>query len=235
MVYRKPRHRRPCFLTDCKALAQALSSPNLKDLFVSNFASVLRLEAKLKEAQDALDYAQAAQALHDAELETLQLMNNEKSQALARAEKTLDHYQQTTVPAAGSGSTPDRAIVKIPDPPTFSKGRAEYRSFKAKLQEKLLGDGHRFRGEGHRLAYAVGFLAEEADAIVRPLRESGELSTVADLLKYLDATYEDPDRKGTAERELRALKQGNTDFTSHNATFRSLVAVFESTPHLNGV
>ena len=45
------------------------------------------------------------------------------------------------------------------------------------------------------------------------------------LLKHLDATYEDPDRKGTAKRELRALRQGNSDFTSHYAKLQSILAV----------
>ena len=36
--------------------------------------------------------------------------------------------------------------------------------------------------------------------MVRPLRESKQLSTVAELLNYLDATFEDPDRKGSFSR-----------------------------------
>jgi hypothetical protein len=113
-------------------------------------------------------------------------------------------------------------LVKIPDPPKFAKGRDEYRSFKSKLNEKFRGDAYRFNDENHRVAYAVGLLIDEADAMVRPLRERGQLATVAELFSYLDATFEDPDRRGTAERELRALKQANSDFTSHYAKFQSI-------------
>ena len=71
----------------------------------------------------------------------------------------------------------------------------------------------------------MGFLAEEAYEISRPLRASGDIGSVEALLKHLDATYEDPDRKGTAERELRVLRQGNSDFTSHYAKFQAILAV----------
>ena len=206
------------FLRDCQSLAVVLlTSADLKDQYEANAAAVLRLQSSLGEAKDARNQ-------RDADVEALQLILSEKSTALARAEATIDHYQRTTAPATSQGSS-DRAMVKIPDPPKFAKGRDEYRSFKSKLNEKFLGDAHRFRDEGHRLAYAVGLLTDEADAMVRPLRESRQLATVAELLSYLDATFEDPDRRGTAERELRALKQANSDFTSHYAKFQSIVTV----------
>ena len=71
----------------------------------------------------------------------------------------------------------------------------------------------------------MGFLAEEAYEISRPLRASGDIGSVKALLKHLDATYEDPDRKATAVRELRILRRGNSDFTSYYAKFQSILAV----------
>ena len=207
------------FLRDCQSLAVALlTSANLKDQYETNAAAVLRLQSSLGEVQDARNQ-------RDAEVEALQLLLNERNTALTRAEATIDLYQRTTTPANNQGPPPNRALVKIPDPPKFAKGRDEYRSFKSKLNEKFRGDAYRFNDEDHRVAYAVGLLIDEADAMVRPLRESGQLATVAELFSYLDATFEDPDRRGTAERELRALKQANSDFTSHYAKFQSIVTV----------
>jgi hypothetical protein len=207
------------FLRDCQSLAVALlTSANLKDQYETNAAAVLRLQSSLGEVQDARNQ-------RDADVDALQLMLNEKATALARAEATIDHYQRTPAPTTNQGPSSDRAMVKIPDPPKFAKGRDEYRSFKSKLNEKFLGDAHRFRDEDHRLAYAVGLLTDEAHAMVRPLREGRQLATVTELLSYLDATFEDPDRRGTAERELRTLKQANSDFTSHYAKFQSIVTV----------
>ena len=71
----------------------------------------------------------------------------------------------------------------------------------------------------------MGFLAAEASEMVSPLRQNREIKTVSDQLRCLDAAFEDPDRKGTVERKLRSLKQGNGDFTSHYAKFRAIVAV----------
>ena len=127
------------FLRDCQSLAVALlTSTNLKDPYETNARAVLRLQSSLGEAQDA-------QSQHDAEIEALQLMVSEKTAALTRAEPTIDHYQRSTIPAGNPGPAhiSERSMVKIPDPPKFSKGRDEHRSFKSKLSEKLLGDAHR--------------------------------------------------------------------------------------------
>ena len=150
-------------------------------------------------------------------------MLDDKTAALTRAERTLDFYQSSI--AAPATTAPASQSVKIPDPPMFSKRRAEYRVFHAKLKEKLLGDAHRFRDAAHQLSYAMGVLVEEAYEISRPLRACGDIGSIEALLKHLDATYEDPDRKGTAERELRALRQGNSNFTSYYAKFQSILAV----------
>ena len=198
------------FLLTCRELAgRLLTHANLKDQYESNAGEVLRLSARQAEDTESLD--------------TLQILLDDKTAALARAERTLDFYQSST--ATPAAVIPASQSVDIPDPPTFSKGRAEYRVFRAKLEEKLLGDAHRFRDAVHQLSYAMGFLAEEAYEISRPLRASGDIGSVEALLKHLDAKYEDPDRKGTAERELRTLRQGNSDFTSHYTKFQSILAV----------
>ena len=92
-------------------------------------------------------------------------------------EKALDLYQRT---ATAADAHDHRSSAKIPDPPTFSKGRPEYRVFKAKLQEKIRGD--QFRDEEHQLSYAMGLLAAEAYDMVSPLRQNGEIETISDLL-----------------------------------------------------
>ena len=119
------------FVRDCQALAnQLLESPNLKDVYDSNASAALRLAS----AQDQLKTAVAA---HDKEQESLQLLLLEQTERLGRTEKALDLYRRT---AAAAGAHDHRNNVKIPDPPIFSKGRPEYRVFKAKLQEKIRGD-----------------------------------------------------------------------------------------------
>ena len=130
------------FLRDCQALAnQLVESPNLKDIYESNTSAALRLTA--------------AQACHDEELESLQLLLREKIKSLGRVERALDLYQRT---ATTTDVHDHRRSAKIPDPLTFSKGRPEYRVFKSKLQETTRGDQATFRDEEHQLSYAMGFL-----------------------------------------------------------------------------
>ena len=71
----------------------------------------------------------------------------------------------------------------------------------------------------------MGFLGAEAYDVVYPLRENETVKIADELLVFLDFTCEDPDRKGTAERELRTLKQGNYNITSHFAKFQSTMAI----------
>lgn len=64
--------------------------------------------------------------------------------------------------------------IKIPNPPTCTKSRAEYRVFKTKLQEKIRGKADRFLSDDLQLVFAMGILGEEAYEMVSPLRQSGE-------------------------------------------------------------
>lgn len=146
---------------------------------------------------------------------------DDKAAALSRTEKALDFYQATSAPAAAA----PKVAMKVPDPTSFSKGRAENRIFRAKLRAKLSADGHALRDETHRLANAMGFLAGEAYEIAHPLHESGAIVTIEALLSHLDANYEDLDRKRTAQRSLRSLRQDSKDFSAHYAKVQSLVSV----------
>ena len=150
----------------------------MKDIYELNASAALRLAA--------------AQARHDDELESLQLLLCEKTESLGRVERALDLYQRT---ATATDVHDHRRSAKIPDPPTLSKGRSEYRVFKAKRQEKTHRYQATFRDEEHQLSYTMGFLAAEAYEIVSPLRQNREIKTVSDLHKCLDVAYEDPDRK----------------------------------------
>ena len=109
-------------------------------------------------------------------------------------------------------------------PPCLLERAGPIPSIPGQASEKLRGDGAKFRDEDHRLGYAMGFLEGDVYAIAHPMYESGALQSVAELIDFLDATYDDPDRKGTAVCELRALRQGRYHFTAHYARFQSIMA-----------
>ena len=213
------------FADSCKALAaRLLRNPNLMDFYTSNATAANQLAlAQVKISE--LDHRLATADHNLSEVEDMAVRRKAKNDALKadlKLTKTSLAMAQRLATADSPAPVSDRS-VKIPDPPAFSKGRKEYRTFKAKLGAKLSGDGHLFRNEVHQVTYALGFITEEAYETVRPL--VGEIQTVAELLSHMDATYEDPNQQGTAERELRTLKQGATDFSVHYAKFQGIMAV----------
>jgi hypothetical protein len=208
------------FADNCKALAaRLLRNPNLLDFFTSNATAANQLalaRTQISELDQTLAAVEDVAVRRKAKIDSLKADLNLTKTSLAMAQRLATAEPPAPVHA------PDRSI-KIPDPPVFSKGRKEYRSFKAKLRAKLTGDSRLFRDEAHQVTYAVGFLTDEAYETVRPLVD--EIRTVAELMSHLDATYEDPDQQGTAERELRTLKQGTIDFSAHYAKFQGIMAV----------
>ena len=216
-------------LERAKSLAAHLTAlPNLLGIYNSNASEALRTPGLRKDLQEAQDRCHALQSREQEFTEVIEGKNallDERTADLRRTQRSLDDLQRTN-PNPGEGAPTDhKKYASIPDPPHFSEGRADYRTFKSKLKEKLRGDGHRFRDPEHQMSYAVGFLKGKAYRMVEPLRESGDIDTIEHLFDFLDATYDDPDKKGTAERELQKLKQGTKEFSAHLSEFQSLMAV----------
>jgi hypothetical protein len=165
------------------------------------------------------ELVQATDKLTAAEEQILELSADNR-----RLKKAVDNAQ--TLQALPNAPESFKA-VKIPDPPKFEKGREEYRTFKAKLNEKVRIEATRFRSDDHQVAYAMGYLEGDAYRAVKPLRENGEINTIPKLLQFLDATYEDPDPKATAAAELRKLKQANKEFAVHYSAFQRIMATLQ--------
>ena len=191
-------------LENCQRLAsRLLGLPNLKHLYNANASAALQLQLaqrRIVELEAAANPALPAEVTdlqaRLAEMDDITVryrMENEALTADLRLTKnSLALYQRMTIPeATGSSHTPPDHSIKIPDPPSFAKGRKEYRTVKAKLQQKLTGDSRLFRDPAHQLSYAVGFVTDEAYETVRPLLN--EIATVEQLLAHLDSTYEDLD------------------------------------------
>jgi hypothetical protein len=153
-----------------------------------------------------------------------QLINQGNVLAVTASSLQTALANAATPPMMGPSSP---KLAKIPNPPHFEKGRTEYRTFKTKLTQKLRADGDAFPSEERKLIYAMGFLKGQAHEQVAPLFEDQTINSVTTLLEYLDATFEDPDRKKTAERELRNLQQGKNEFSAHYAKFQQLTAVLK--------
>ena len=78
-----------------------------------------------------------------------------------------------------------------------------------------------------QLAYVSSLIKAPALAHIQPHIENNfaSIPDVDSLLLVLKAAYGDRDERGTAERELRALKQRNQDFATYYANFQRIMAI----------
>lgn len=130
-----------------------------------------------------------------------------------------------------SSSSPDPTPVsvrpqlseRLPDPPMFTGKKKELSLFLTKLRLKLRGNADRFPDEASRLIYAHSRLDSDPATLINPLMES-DITSVDHLIRFLEATYGDPNKELTAWSKLDNLKQGKKNFTSHFANFRNIIA-----------
>ena len=129
-------------------------------------------------------------------------------------------------PVAAPAAAPVAAVrpATVPLPEAFDGDAKKYVDFKAKLRNKFRADAPTFRDDQHRLAIAVSLLKDGAADIMRPyLREDGiDLEDLSEFWAIIDQAYDDPDRQGTAERKLQALRQGKREFSHYYADFMRL-------------
>jgi hypothetical protein len=152
--------------------------------------------------------------------------------------ETEDTPVLETTQQSGSGSSPSRLTPhttrtppeptpirseRLPDPPAFSGKKKDLPLFLTKLRYKLKGNADRFPNEESRLIYAHSRLERDPATLVDPLMDK-DITTVEQLVQFLEATYGDPNRELTAWSRLDNLKQGKKNFLSHFADFRRLVA-----------
>ena len=109
----------------------------------------------------------------------------------------------------------DSRSERLPDIPKFSGKKEDLRSWTTQLHLKLFVNKDRFTGEKSGLIYAISRLEGRALSQVQPYVKSQHeisLPDVPSLLVLLERAFGDPDRKATAQRELRALRQANREF-----------------------
>jgi hypothetical protein len=154
--------------------------------------------------------------------EEIQLLRQEL-EAVKRSPPTPD-IAFTAFPAPEQKlNTDTRVSERLPDPPPFTGKRKELPSFVSKLRYKLEGNADRFPTTRSKLLYAHSRLDDDAAALVRPLMDK-DIKTVDQLLSFLEATYDDPNRRDTALTRIGNLRQGKHGFLTHFAEFRRLAA-----------
>ena len=118
----------------------------------------------------------------------------------------------------------------IAAPDRFTGNRKTYRTFKAQLQTKLVGNDQKFRDDQHRMMYVPLIVEGNAHRMIYPhiVNDRIDFNTIKELWDVFDSAYEDPDRQGTAEREVAMLKQGTREFSAYFADFQRIMAELKS-------
>lgn len=141
------------------------------------------------------------------------------------------HTKTSTTPIASPLDTSSTfRSEKFPDPEKFDGTRAKLPGFVTQLRMKLEVNHDRFRNDGAKVIYSISRLEGRALDQVVPLvntNPSAPFSSVTSFLAYLDASFGDPDPRGTARRELNKLKQGSGDFATYYSKFLRIISYLD--------
>jgi hypothetical protein len=175
------------------------------------------LEDELNIANDTILHLEENLATKEAQLRNTQQLLD---QTLAI------NRQYATAPPANTTAIVNNS--RFPDAPMFSGGKPEdLRAFKTQLRLKIASQPSQFPDEQSRLRYAFSRLEGPALALVNTyLRDDNTIGfdTLNAFLAHLDLAYDDPDRAGTAERELQRLYQKNRLFSLYYADFQRVIS-----------
>ena len=162
-------------------------------------------------------------------IESLEEQNNQLSLDLNIAKAGHSSTSSNSAAAARDSASTFRS-EKFPDPEKFDGTRSILPGFITQLRMKLEVNNDRFRDESAKVIYSISRLEGQAlDQIVPLVNTNPEkpFTSVTAFLSYLEASFGDPDPRGTARRELTTLKQGAGDFASYYSKFLRVISYLE--------
>ena len=87
----------------------------------------------------------------------------------------------------------------------------------------------RYSTELSKVAYAASYLAGSAKGWFQPHIDSEmaviDFPSFANFVQSIQVAFDNPDARATAERKLKALKQGPKDCSSYHTEFTTLVTL----------
>jgi hypothetical protein len=155
---------------------------------------------------------------HETEGTTANTVIEELRDKLATAELAATAQPRSSTSVAKS--------EKLPDPPIFYGDQKEIRGWMADMNMKLLVNADRYPSLQSQLAYIVSRTGGNAKNQLLPHVKIGSIdfATIETCFSLLTLAFDDPDRKATALRKLRTLKQGNKPFNEYLAEFQRYIA-----------
>ena len=143
----------PFTTTQVRDLAAVLCSQNLLEIFEAGRA-----------ATNAVPQIRVEVARLETELEDQKADSIQQQTEIARLTRSLDLALDAASPGSSSISRPQ----DIAAPDKFAGDRKTYRTFKAQLQTKLVGDAQNFRDDQHKMMYVTSLLEGNAHRMISP-------------------------------------------------------------------
>lgn len=119
---------------------------------------------------------------------------------------------------------------KFPVPEKFNGDRTKLPRFLTHLMMKSIVNSDRYYNESAKVIYSVSRLEGKALIQVVSLVKANPAApfvSVQALVQYLESSFGNPNPRGTARRELTALKQGKGDFSSYYPQFLRIMAYLD--------
>jgi hypothetical protein len=121
---------------------------------------------------------------------------------------------------------------KFPEPDKFDgTDRTKLKLFLGQLHTKFKGEKAKFSTQKHRILYAVSLLRGVPQEMAMNLYDEDDddypWAAYPQFKTWLEGAFGDPDPQGTANRELRKLRQNNKPYVTYLNEFQRLMAPLE--------
>ncbi|KAF5181718.1 Retrotransposon-derived protein peg10 [Thalictrum thalictroides] len=203
------------------------------DLFNQIGALILRIRTERNDARTQLTKTLAEKNEFQNQLGMAHHNIDTCEEKITRLELELNIARATNNTATTEGkqkANQNFRSERFPDPEKFDGTRINLPGFITQLLMKLKVNHDRFIDETSKVVYSVSRLEGRALDQVIPivkLNPDAPFSSVKAFVKYLNASFGDPDPRGTALRELLALKQGDGDFASYYSQFLRIISYLD--------
>ena len=125
--------------------------------------------------------------------------------------------------------TPQPRAPKIQDPDNFDGTRSKFTHFLTRLALVFASDPDRYSYDATKIAYTASYLTSSAtnwfELHLDKTTGTVDFANYATFFTALKNAYDDLDARATAERKLRALKQGNKDCLAYYTEFATYATV----------
>ena len=124
---------------------------------------------------------------------------------------------------------PQNRAPKVQDPEDFNGTRSKFTRFMTRLALVFASDPTRYNNDAAKIAYAASYLTGSAsdwfESHLDKTTGAVDFENYAAFATALQNADDDPNARATAERKLRALKQGLKDCSTYHAEFATYATV----------